>query len=93
MRLFSFGKLFCDLYNQHCIHTWLVSTQVIHAIYNQNCVYTFMVSIHIQAHIKPVDDMREDVTKLKEDISSLKHEVANLVQALTSRMEAVGFDH
>ena len=52
-----------------------------------------MVSIHIQAHIKPVDDMREDITKLKEDISSLKQEMENLVQALTSRMEEAGFNH
>ena len=47
----------------------------------------------MQAHIKPVDDMREDITKLKEDISSLKREVQNLVQGLTSRMEAAGFNH
>ena len=52
-----------------------------------------MVSIHMQAHIKPVDDMREDIFKLKEDISSLKQEMENLVQALTSRMEEAGFNH
>ena len=37
----------------------------------------------MQAHIKLVEDVRDDITKLKEDISNLKHEVANLVQALT----------
>ena len=56
-------------------------------------VYTLSWSLHMQAHIKPVDDMREDITKLKEDISSLKQEVQNLVQGLTSRMEAAGFNH
>ena len=93
MQTFSCNRHLHSIYNQHCIHTWLVSTQVIRAIYNQNCVYTFMVSIHMQAHIKPVDDMREDIFKLKEDISSLKQEMENLVQALTSRMEEAGFNH
>ena len=53
--------------------------------------------VHIfstQAHIKPVEDVREDTTKLKEDISSLKQEMASLMQALKSRVEAAAcFDH
>ena len=39
----------------------------------------------VQAH-----DVREDITKLKEDI---KREMANLSQALTSKIEAAGFNH
>ena len=35
-------------------------------------------------------DVREDITKLKEDI---KREMANLSQALTSKIEAAGFNH
>ena len=40
------------------------------------------------SHIKPVEDVREEMRKLKEDISTLKQEMANLVQALKSRVEA-----
>jgi len=59
--------------------------------YIQHCVHTRLISI--QAHIKPVDDMREDITALKEDISNLKQEVESLVQALMSMVEGAGFNH
>jgi len=58
------------------------------------CAFIFCaLLISVQAHIKPVDDVREEITKLKEDISSLKQEMTNLVQAVTSLVESASFNN
>ena len=74
-----------------CIHDLRARLVVTYIIHDDWIQLTRLTSI--QVHIKPVDDMKEDITKLKEDISSLKQEMENLVQAVTSLVEATGFDH
>ena len=65
-----------------------------HVICAINVQLNMMSLVSVQAHVKPVEDVREDITKLKEDISILKQEMTNLMQAFKSRVEAAAyFDH
>lgn len=72
----------------------IISVWLCHVICAINFQLNITLLVSTQAHIKPVEDVREDTTKLKEDISSLKQEMASLMQALKSRVEAAAcFDH
>ena len=82
---------------RHVYNLCCKNNQSVYTVFMCNlCVYVqlnIMSLVSSQAHTKAVEDVREDITKLKEDIRSLKEEMANLVQALTSRLEAAGFNH